>query len=1096
MLKLISGPAGSGKSRLIYSKIAELASQQKESLLIVPDSMSHLAERRLLLHCGNKISRYARVCTLSRLAKDILAAAGDKTQYLDQGGRVLCMYRAISSLRGRLRYFDDRLQRPALVSAMLDTVNEFIFSGVSETHPALYSSNLGAKMEDIRDIYTAYMDICRAGSLDPALMLDRARERASGSKLLRSKLLRSKHLFFDDFSSYSEQKMRFIETVRENCASCTFALMTNGDRVTFADAHKMADRLLESAAKKGEEREIVTLPFAREGRCAELNALEQLFEADKTPYSGESSGCVQLYSAKDEREECELAAAIVRRLTAIEGARLREIALVCGSEEAYQGLVQGAFIRYGIPCFFSRREEVLKKPAFAAALGPLMCVSDGMRLDQVLQYLRCGLLDVSDDGLCKLENYALLWGISGKAWFEPFYKPTCGFETSFGDDGARLDALNKLRDKLMSPLNELKNRTGGTQSGGEFADTYLEFLASVKLHSRFEDRIRQLEKAGKMQQAQEYAQLHSILTNAIAQLKAVCGELSMDIGEFTKLLRLTLSQYDVSSIPSSLDSVTFGPFSRLSPFGIKHLIVLGARAGALPPDAPSGSMIGESERDSLEREGIYLPRAEGKALSQQSDVYRAFNAPASSLTVIRPRIGADGSAYQKSYVVSYMQKLLPALGEQDAYDTLQKLRLTAPAPAFELACSAGSKDAHFSAQAAYDHLSRDPENARRLDYTRAFGLSPKTKLHSLDTLKNLYGNSVSVSASAIEKFYSCPFAYFCQYGLGARERKQADLGALEVGTMVHYVVENAVKALSQGTERDPVAAAERFAREYAQNLRGADSPRMQALIEQVRENAAIVVQDVWEEVQHSDFKPRYFELNFSDKGDIAPYKWEKDGMNFALRGKIDRVDTYEGKLKVVDYKTGNKKYELSDILRGRNLQPFIYMLMLQKAQMGENCAALFLPAKADYINVDDTSEMGKSLEKRTESLRRMGLVRGESEILEALEHTEGGKSPRWLPVTVKKDGTLDPKKSSIAYKSQMDRIIAFAEQKIMDFSEAVASGDISASPCTEDSCKYCAFRTVCFAEDIKTDASILSTNLTDAVLAAIDGEEEQENGKV
>ena len=188
--------------------------------------------------------------------------------------------------------------------------------------------------------------------------------------------------------------------------------------------------------------------------------------------------------------------------------------------------------------------------------------------------------------------------------------------------------------------------------------------------------------------------------------------------------------------------------------------------------------------------------------------------------------------------------------------------------------------------------------------------------------------------------------------------------------------------------------------------------------------------------------------------------------------------------------------KLSDILRGRNLQPFIYMLMLQKAQMGENCAALFLPAKADYINVDDTSEMGKSLEKRTESLRRMGLVRGESEILEALEHTEGGKSPRWLPVTVKKDGTLDPKKSSIAYKSQMDRIIAFAEQKIMDFSEAVASGDISASPCTEDSCKYCAFRTVCFAEDIKTDASIISTNLTDAVLAAIDGEEEQENGKV
>ena len=1091
MLKLILGPAGSGKSRLLYDKIAELASQQKESLLIVPDSMSHLAERRLLLHCGNKVSRYARVCTLSRLAKDILAAAGDNTQYLDQGGRVLCMYRAISSLSGRLRYFDDRLQRPALVSAMLDTVNELISSGVSENHPALYSPNIGAKMEDIRDIYTAYMNICRAGSLDPALMLDRARETAASCSLLRDK-----HLFFDDFSSYSEQKMRFIESVRENCAGCTFTVMTNGDRVTFVDAHKMADRLLETATKKGEEHKVVTLPFAREGRCAELNALEQLFEADKTPYTGESSGCVQLYSAKDEREECELAAALVRRLTAIEGARLREVALVCGSEESYQGLVQGAFIRYGIPCFFSRREEVLKKPAFAAALGPLMCISDGMRLDTVLRYLRCGLLDADDDGLCKLENYALLWGISGKAWFEPFYKPTSGFETSFGDDGARLDALNNLRDKLMSPLNELKTRTGGTKTGGEFADIYLEHLAALKLRERFEKRIGKLQKGGKMQQAQEYAQLYDILMGAISQLKAVCGELNMDVGEFTKLLRLTLSQYDVSSIPSSLDSVTFGPFSRLSPYGIKHLIVLGARAGALPPDAPSGSMIGESERESLEKQGICLPRAEGKALSQQSDVYRAFNAPHCSLTVIRPRVGADGSAYQPSYVVSYMLKLLPNVREKDARDELYKLRLTAPAPAFELACSAGTKDAHFSAQAAYSHLSRDPEYARRLDYTRSFALSPKVKLNSLDTLKKLYGKDVSVNASAIEKFYSCPFAYFCQYGLRAHERKQADLGALEVGTMIHYIVENAVKALAQGRESDPAAASKRYAQEYIADLRGADSPRMQALLAQLQDNAAVVVQDVWDEVQHSDFKPAHFELNFSDNGDIAPYKWEKDGMSFALRGKIDRVDTWGDKLKVVDYKTGNKKYELSDILRGRNLQPFIYMLMLQRANMGENCAALFLPAKADYIDTEDVTEMGKIDEKRLASLRRMGLVRAESEILEALEHVSPGESPRWLPVNMGKDGTINLKKSSVAYKSQMERIISFAEQKIMDFSAAVASGDVSASPCADDSCKYCAFKSVCFAEDLKPGSNSISTSVTDRVLAVIDGEEEQENGQV
>ncbi|MBQ2865690.1 MAG: PD-(D/E)XK nuclease family protein [Clostridia bacterium] len=1090
MLRIILGPAGSGKSRLLYDNISSLAQKGEQSLLIVPDSMSHLAERRLLLHCGNKVSRCARVCTLSRLAGDMLKSAGDTTRYLDDGGRVLCMYRAIRSLRGRLRYFDDRIERAALVSSMLDTVNEFIFSGTAEDHPALSSPDLSAKMDDIAQIYRAYMDICRAGSLDPAQMLDRAREKAQNSPQLRGV-----HLFFDDFSAYSEQKLRFIEALRENCESSTFAILTNGDRVTFCDAHKMADRLIGSAQSRGEPVEQTVLPHRREGRSLPLNALEHLFDAHKTPCTCAPGDSVQLFSARDEKEECELAAATVRQLTVQKGARLRDIAICCGSEESYSGLMEGAFIRYGIPCFFSRREEVLKKPALAAALGPLNCISDGMRLEQVLSYLRCGLLSESDGELCSLENYALLWGISGKAWFEPFYKPTCGFETPYPDESERLEQLESLRLRLMTPLLDLKEQTSGRHSGEELVQVFCRHLEASDLRGKFEERIRQLEKSGRYQQAQEYSQLYDILLASLSQLSAVCGGLDMDVGEFSKLLKLTLSRYDVSSIPTSLDSVTFGPFSRLSPFGVKHLIVLGARAGALPPDAPSGSIIGESERDALEKAGIRLPRAEDKALSQQSDVYRAFNAPDLSLTVIYPRTGADGSTCQKSFVVSYMQKLLPKLTEESADSRLRKLRLTAPATAFELACSAGTEGAQPEAQAAFDWLSRDTQTAQKLTQVRAFALRQKSSIPP-DTLKKLYGGCLSVSASAIEKFYTCRFAYFCQFGLRARERREASLGALEVGTMVHSIVENAVRALSDGTESDVRAAAEKYTREYAAALRGADTPRMQALIAQIRDNAAVVVQDVWDEIEHSDFKPRYFELNFSRKGDIAPYTWETNGLEFALRGKIDRVDTCGDKLKVVDYKTGSKKYSLSDILRGKNLQPFIYMLMLKKAQLGENCAALFLPAKAEYIDSDEALDDGRIAKKRTESVRRLGLVRGERDILESLEHGAGSGKARWLPVSLRRDGSLDPKKSSIALKDQMDRIIAYTEEKLTEFSRLVSSGEVDISPCGEDACKYCAFYSACFAEDIPECAGGLDTNSTETVLAVINGEEGQSNGEV
>lgn len=1089
MLTIITGSAGTDKSRLLYDRIAALAKEGKKSLLIVPDSMSHLAERRLLLHCGNTVSRYARVCTLSRLASDILAASGSKTKYLDGGGRVLSMYRAIASLKGRLCWFDDSVQRPALVSAMLDTVNEFIFSGISDSHPAFGGKSLSPKLRDIRDIYSAYMDVCRASGLDPAALMDEATE-----KMADSGLLTDQNVFFDDFSAYSEQKMRFILRIIRESRHCTFAIMTNGDRVTFCEQHKVIDRLTYETERKGGQVDLIRLPYEPADKPAALSALEQLFSPDKQPVS--ASDGVALYTARTEWEECQLAAALVRQKCIAQGARLREIAVVCGSEDGYSGLMEGAFARYGILCFFSRREDVLKKPAYAAALGGLMCLADNMRLDRVCAYLKSGMTGLTDDEVCLLENYALLWGISGKGWFEPFYKPTSGFERAERDEEQRLGRLEDMRRRAMSPLLDMKNKLTGTMQGSRFIGIFREFISDIRLRENIEQRISDLSDAGRLQEAQEYAQLYDILRGALEQFEAVCGELDMDIAEFTRLLRLTLSQYDVSSIPSSLDSVTFGSFARLSCFGIKHVIVLGAHSGALPPDAPSGSIIGEGERDQLEKEGIFLPRSADKALSRQSDVYRAFNAPTVSLTLIRPLTAADGSTLHKSYVVSYIQKLLPNIPEQQAETALRRLRLTAPDSAFELACSASANAPLPEAAAAREYLSRDEQTAQRLGYASSFALSPRLQVTDKTALRRLYGKHLSVSASGIDRFNSCRFSYFCQYGLGARERKEVDLGALEVGNMVHAIVEKAVKALCEGRETDCTAAVSRYAREYAQTLRGADTPRMQALLAQIESNAVMVVQDVWAEIGSSDFKPKYFELNFSFNGDVQPFVWEKDGFSFVLKGKIDRVDAFGDKLKVVDYKTGTKEYALGDILKGKNLQPFIYMLMLRQAGLGENCAALFLPAKAIYMDSDEPLTDGQAAQKRADTVRRMGLVRMEEDVLQALEHTEAGQNPRWLPVAYKKDGTVDTKKSGVASKSQMDRIIDYTQSRIDRFSAQVASGDVSVAPAGDTACRYCPYKAACFVNTRDVAAESPSVKTTDGVIEIIEREEEEAHGEI
>ncbi|MFR0797651.1 MAG: PD-(D/E)XK nuclease family protein [Oscillospiraceae bacterium] len=77
---------------------------------------------------------------------------------------------------------------------------------------------------------------------------------------------------------------------------------------------------------------------------------------------------------------------------------------------------------------------------------------------------------------------------------------------------------------------------------------------------------------------------------------------------------------------------------------------------------------------------------------------------------------------------------------------------------------------------------------------------------SREAVHTLYGRSITLSASRMDKARSCHFAYFMQYGLRAKERTAAGFDAPQVGTFVHDVMEHTLRAAS---ERGGLKALER-----------------------------------------------------------------------------------------------------------------------------------------------------------------------------------------------------------------------------------------------------------------------------------------------
>ena len=100
MLRLIIGRAGSGKTAAVIGEIAEAVSEGRGgSMLLVPEQYSHEAERELCERCGDSLSLYAEVFSFTGLARRVLAARGGAAaDWLDKGGRMLCMALALDQV--------------------------------------------------------------------------------------------------------------------------------------------------------------------------------------------------------------------------------------------------------------------------------------------------------------------------------------------------------------------------------------------------------------------------------------------------------------------------------------------------------------------------------------------------------------------------------------------------------------------------------------------------------------------------------------------------------------------------------------------------------------------------------------------------------------------------------------------------------------------------------------------------------------------------------------------------------------------------------------------------------------------------------------
>ena len=1107
MLKLILGRAKSGKTSSIMENIRSLtAGGEKGMLLLGPEQYSHEAEREILRICGDSFSLHGEVVSFTRLAQSILREAGmGGKKFLDGGGRALCMALALDAVGSRLKVYSAARRQSAMQESRLAAIDELKSACVS---PDMLSScaeerhdGLGDKLRDMGLIYSAYEAVCAQTALDPMDKLSIVAEVFPKSSFA------GRRIFIDGFTDFTRQQLQLIRAML--CSGCQLTVCLSCEALhegheIFEPSRRAALSLMRIAEDAGLEKEI----FISEKRPAEspLDHLEaQLFGF--APMSFDSCGAIETALAPSVTAECEAAAERCLSLVRSGKARWRDIAVAVRGYEGYRAALENIFALYGVPLYSARKSDIFEKSLPTLIQSAFAVIGGGWSYDDMFTYLKTGLAGLNTEECDELENYVFLWSIRGSAWTkaEDWRAHPEGYDAQY-DDGTwqRLARINSLRRRAAAPLALLQSRGKLASTAREQCAALSEFFDALSLPEKLSARARQLREEGSETLAAEYAQLWEMIVSATEQCAAILGNTEMDFDSFGKLFCLVLSKYSLGSIPLSADKVSAGDMDRMRRRSIKHLIVLGCDSAHVPSTEAGSGIFSDDDREQLLHHGIDIGDCPSDRLYREfALVYNCLTLPSDSLYVSFCSTDSEGGSAQPSFVISRLESLF---GLERRRIAPELCRAAAPAPALELAASAMLSSTAPLARAAKEYFEEEGRGEELKKLRQAAALS-RGRL-SPSSVRALYGDKLRLSASRIDKMAACPFSYFLQYGLKAKPRQAADFAPPEMGTFMHFVLENVARDAGEKggfaaiSEEQLGGLCDKYVEEYIHEKLDdfrEKSPRFEYLFRRLIKNVRAVVADTAAELARSRFVPLDFELDFGSAKEFPPIELGEEDSRLTLTGIADRVDGYyhDGKLyvRVVDYKTGRKKFSLSDVWYGMGLQMLLYLFALSR-NGSERYGAEIVPAGVMYVPARDvllssTADISDAdiLSEKLKQKRRSGLVLDNEAILRAMENSD---EPIYIPATVKGGKYTG---DGLASAERLGLLSRHIDSTLREMAKEMHSGCIAADPYfrtqTENACHYCDYASACHFGGAEDKIRYLENHKAAQVWAALEGGEDK-----
>ncbi len=1074
-LNVILGTSNSGKSEYMYSKIMACEMSKKQAILFVPPSGRLVAEEEYLKYTNKKVVIDTLITSIERFVNrrvDKTKLYENKT-YLKELAKKMMVKKTISENPEMFNVFAKSKDTIGFTDKIADYIQKFdTLQNLEVLDKYEEQDFLKTKLNEFKGIYLKLQEELQEKFVQAT---DEMKEYTKTLNESESNLVNA-DVFIDNYNNFSNVEYEFIQALLLNGNDVYITLDIDKEKhlegitAIYSTPYDTLIKLKEMCAKHGLNFNEISLKGKKENVRQDIAHLgSNIFNLSKNGYDKPVENVKLLLLPNTYEEIKYVASDILRKIK--RGYDYKDIAIYTNNIDSYNIFINKIFDLYNIPLYINEEGKITNNRVVIYVLTLLDLVINGYTktIDNILNLLKTGMLNIPEDRVYTFENYLLEFGVRG-------YNLPNKLELN---NNYNLEEINDIRECLLNEVSKLKQALKEQTTSKEITETIYNYLVDEDIVARYE---RDLEKI-KVIDVNEYNKSKQVLAKIYEVMDNICLAYdNISLKEYIELLEYGIKEVKVETVPAKSNQVEVVDINRSRGIEKKIAYLIGCYDGGLPTVQSEDNIFTDIDLEKLKLVGIDLKQTSDERNNMQLfNIYHAINKVRDNLVITVPSSLSSGSSLRPSSLVQEVKTLLNIKLESvekeevlnideafmDFVSVLREIDVNTPKEIIE---EMYAKLMLFQDIAKY----RDILNYARQD----------SNLNE-QTLNTIYSKSINSSVSRLEQFKRCPFAYYTKYILNLKERKEYVMSSLDTGSFMHEVIEKFSKFIvakniawqdlvldekkkTLATNKIDEIVDKLFEEEYSKYLMSSRYVVLKIKMKKAMRRTIFAIADSF---NHSEFRPLGYEIEF-EKGELfAPIEVElEDGKTLLLRGKIDRIDSLtEGDntyLRIVDYKSSEKNLKLNDIKSGISLQLMTYMCAMMENKEKLNTQNV-IPAALSYFTISnkilsipnyekDNSKVAEMVKKE---LKLRGIYIKDIEVLKRLDNNVENPNESYLEVSPRTINNANKNLPQEVFIEECTNV----RNILKEIGKEIVKGNVKIKPNKDiqNVCEYCSYVSVC-----------------------------------